>query len=165
MDPIREGIVRFVDKTSFTFQNVFQIFGFLPDGRELLEVDQTEEGQTVTFSDRTEEGWAGFSLNIPANASLSHATAGFLSRSAIWWVRSDPDAVVAHVWEKNEGYPRPKRKSRRVGAFHLEDNVEVQIGGSDEKGVTILVVTQSREPDALADAMKARSRAFKDHRG
>jgi len=164
MDPIRKGIVRFVDEASFAVQNACQTFGFLPDGRELVEISETDAGFTVSFSDRTEEGWPGFGLNIPAEAFFSQATGGILTRAAFWTVRSSPKAVLEHLSSNNDGFPGPEQGSERGRTFSLNDQVEIKVGGRG-KGVSFLVVKQTREPDSIEDAVRARVSSYKDRWG
>ena len=155
MDPLREGIVQLADKASLIVQNTFQTFGFLPDGRELIDVSSTEFGLTVTFSDRSAEGWPGFSLNIPSSAVFSHAMTGFLSRGAFWTVRQNPATVVQHLSDRNEGFPAITKDSRGRRAMALVHGVKVKFAAPSRK-VTLLTVVQTRDPDSIADAIRAR---------
>ncbi len=164
MDPIREGIVRFADNVSSVFQTVCQTFGFLPDGRELVKVTESDAGLTVAFSDRTDEGWPGFSLNIPAEAVFSHAMIRFLARRASWAMRLSSKAVVDHLSTYNDEFPSQDQDSGRGGGFSLENHVKVQIIDTG-KGVSLLVVTQSRDPDSIKDAIRARSSSFREQWG
>jgi len=164
MDRIREGIVQFVDKASFLVQNTFQTFGFLPDGRELVEVSETEGGLTVAFSDRSNEGWPGFSLNIPGEAALSHAMIGFLSRSAFWTVLLSSRAVVDHLSNRNTDFPAPGRGPEGRWTFSLNDQLKVRAGRTRD-GVTLLWVTQTRAADSIGDAIRARQASFKERWG
>jgi hypothetical protein len=164
MDPIRKGIVQLADEASFLVQHVCQTFGFLPDGRELVKVSESNAGLTAAFLDRSDEGWLGFTLNLPADASFSHATIGILSRSAFWWVRLSPKAVVNHLSTHNDGFPARGLDSGRGGSFSLENHVKVQVGGT-RNGVSLLVVTQTRDPDSIRDTIRARSSSFRERWG
>mgnify|MGYP001827006588 CR=1 FL=1 len=65
MDPIREGVMRFADKGSSVFQMVTQIFGLLPDGRELIRTEEKETSLRVSFSDRSDEGLSLIHISEP----------------------------------------------------------------------------------------------------
>jgi hypothetical protein len=159
MDPIREGVLKFFDKTSFALQNAGQTFGFLPDGRELVQISEVATGLTVTFSDRADEGWPGFSLSIPPEASFSHATMGILTRTGFWDVPLAPKAVADHLANNNHGFPAPDRSSASGRSFSLNDDVEVKVAGSRQRG-SFLVVKQTRDADSIEDAIRARSKAY-----
>ncbi|MGD2122250.1 MAG: hypothetical protein PVJ76_10925 [Gemmatimonadota bacterium] len=159
MDPIREGLIRFADKGSAIFQLVTRTFGFLPDGRELVKVEKGADGLQITFSDRSEEGWPPFSVNLPSNSEFSHASMGPLTRVAHWTVRDHPQAVTDHLIAHNEGFPEPDPRARKGQKFSLDDGVEVIVGGSERHDLTLLIVTQERDPDAIQEGMKARLRA------
>ena len=164
MDPIREGIVRFADKASGLVQNTFQIFGFLPDGRELVDVSDTEGGLMAAFSDRSDEGWGGFHVHLPAGVVFSHATIGFLSRKAFWAVRLPAKAVVDHLSGNNGEFPKPKRTGESRWSFWPDPQLEISVAGT-RKGITMIWVTQTREPVSIEDAIKARSSEFQKRWG
>ena len=84
MDMIRDGIANFADNWSRGWGQMFQTFGILPDGRELVEVTEEESGIVVGFSDRTEEGWPGFQLHLPSEAIFDQASNTLLERRASW---------------------------------------------------------------------------------
>ncbi len=44
MDAIRRGLLEAADKVSLAFQNAGKAFGFLEDGRDLIEVSEGLEG-------------------------------------------------------------------------------------------------------------------------
>ena len=161
MDPVREWIVTVADRASFGIQNAFQTFGFLPDGRELVELSETEVGLKAVFPDRSDDGWSGFTLNIPAESVFSHAMIGFLGRRVQWTVELSPRAVVSHLSTHNEGFPEPDRRSRWGRNFSLENGIEVGVFGSG-KGISMLAVRQLREPESIVDAIKARSASYKE---
>ena len=164
MDPIREGIIQIADNVSAGLQNAFQSFGFLPDGRELVEISETDDGLNVVFSDRSDEGWPGFSVNIPAEAAFSQAMIGFLARRASWTLRQGPKAVVDHLSSHNDGFPAPGRRSHRGWTFLLENGVEIGIGDAMD-GIVFLAVRQTREPDSIQDAIRARNQRYKERWG
>ncbi|MBT8396073.1 MAG: hypothetical protein HKO65_07575 [Gemmatimonadetes bacterium] len=164
MDPIREGIIQIADNVSAGLQNACQTFGFLPDGRELVDMSETDHGLKVAFSDRSEEGWPGFTVNLPAEALFSHAWIGFLARRAAWTVRQAPKAVVDHLSAYNEGFPAPGRRSYRGWTFLLDDGVEIGVGGARD-GIVFLAVKQTREPESIGDAIKARNSRYKERWG
>jgi len=164
MDPIREGIIQIADNVSAGLQNAFQTFGFLPDGRELVAVSETDAGLKATFPDRSDEGWPEFAVNIPAEAVFSHAWIGFLARRAAWTVRQAPKAVVDHLSANNEGFPAPGRRSYRGWTFLLEEGVEIGIGGARD-GIIFLAVKQTREPDSIEGAVRARNSRYKERWG
>jgi hypothetical protein len=162
MDPIRKGLIRFVDKTSGAFQMVTQIFGFLPDGRELVRTEEGAAGITVHFSDRSDDGWPPFSITIPRVAEFSNANMGFLTRGAHWTVPETPEDVIDHLTGHNNGFPEPNPGSGGPQKFEWEDGVKVRVVGSDRHNLTLLLVTQERAADAMQEAMTAKLRASRD---
>lgn len=156
MNPISTSLVHFIDRASFTLQNAFQTFGFLPDGRELVEITDAGAGQRVTFSDHSDEGWEGFSLNVPGEASFTHALQGVLRREAYWWIPLPAQAVAAHLLEYNELASSPDIPIGKSGSFPLSRNAKAQILGIRD-GASVLVVSQVRNPENLREAVKARS--------
>ena len=164
MDPIREGIIQIADKASFGLQTAFQTFGFLPDGRELVDTSESGAGLKATFPDRSDEGWPGFSVNIPSEAVFSHAMIGFLARRAHWTLRLSPGAVIDHLSTHNDGFPAPGRRSHRGWTFLLKNRVEIGVGGARD-GIMFLAVGQTRLPDSIEDAVKARNRRYKERWG
>jgi hypothetical protein len=158
MDPIREGLIRLADKSSAIFQLVTQTFGFLPDGRELVAAEKGPTGLTVSFSDRSEEGWLPFSINIPTNSEFSHANMGLLTRVAHWTIRDHPRAVLDHLLARNEGFPEADPRAKRGQKFSLDDGVEVIVAGSERHNMTFLIVTQERDPEAVQEGIQARLR-------
>jgi hypothetical protein len=161
MDPIREGIAQIADKVSWAFQNAFQTFGFLPDGRELVELSETDAGTTATFSDRSDEGWPGFSVNIPKEATFHQANMSFLGRRAQWVVAMAPKAVVDHLTVHNDGFPEPDRRPGGGWNFVLDGGVEVGVA-TPPRGYVLLAVKQARDPDSIEDVIRAKSEAYKE---
>jgi len=155
MDPLREGIVQLADKASLGIQNACQTFGFLPDGRELIDISSTEFGLGVTFSDRSAEGWPGFNLNLPSSAAFSHAMTGFLSRGAFWTIKQSPATVTRHLSDRNEGFPAFAGDPRGRRVLSLDNGVKITVGMASRKS-TLLSVVQARDPDSIADAIRAR---------
>ena len=164
MDPIREGIIQIADTAAFGLQNAFQTFGFLPDGRELVAMSGTEAGLDVTFPDRSDEGWPGFTVNIPADAVFSHAMIGFLARRASWTVRLPAKALIDHLSTRNDGFPAPGHRSYRGWTFVLENGVEIGIGDARD-GIMFLGIRQTREADSIEDAIRARNVRYKERWG
>ncbi len=159
MDPIREGVIRFIDKTSSTVQMVTRAFGFMPDGRELIRTDDGAAGLTVSFSDRADEGWPPFSLTIPREAHFALASMGLLTRQAQWHIRLHPEDVMDFLLGHNEGFPEPDPNPHERHKFEMDDGVTVIVGGSDRRAITLLFVTQARDPDSMQESMMNKLRA------
>ena len=162
MDPIREGLLRFADRTSSTFQMVTRIFGFMPDGRELIETKEGAAGLTVSFSDRADEGWPPFSLTLPRGSHFSQASMGLLTRGAHWNIREHPENVIDFLLGHNEGFPEPDQAFRGRQRFDMGNGARVTVGGSDRHAITLLFVTQERDPDSMQEGMMNKLRSSRD---
>lgn len=159
MDPIREGIIKATDEVSTLFQHVTRSFGFLPDGRELVTSVEGETGLQVTLSDRADEGWPPVSFQIPREAEFSHATMGTLTRVAGWSIPLAPESILDFLVAHNPQLPDPKKAgSRSAWKFRLSEKTNLQIAGTG-RPVSGLWVTQTRKPEDLREAVRARARA------
>lgn len=88
------GVVRTIDRWYVQMQNLARSVGLLGSGREAItEVDEDSLRYAV-FADLSDEGWPGFRMVIPPEATLSHTTASVFYRGAHYRSEVPPEELV-----------------------------------------------------------------------
>lgn len=149
-----ERFMGVADDFSFIVQNAAKSVGFLPDGREHVEVEEGPEGRVVTLADHADEGWPELRVGLPASATFNYALAGPVTRVATWTVDAEPDAVLRELAEHPE-VPDFGRGSGRHVEIDLGDDAELRVGPHDS-GRTGLLLRQRRDPAVVPEVLKRR---------
>ena len=75
-------VVQTVDRWYLGVQDLARSVGILGSGRESIQEHEDEGLRYAEFPDLSDEGWPGFRMVIPPEATLSHTTAGVFYRGA-----------------------------------------------------------------------------------
>jgi len=159
MDGIRRGILRAADQLTLAGLHAGKIFGFLGSGLDSVVHEEGESGPVVRFPDLSAEGWREFVVPLPTDAQFTYASAGPLSRMALWGVAEKRDRVLGEL----EGRPDGLRFEAQPDGSReatLGEGITVRVHDRRSNG-TMLVVTQVREPGAIKDVIRSRAAARK----
>jgi len=142
------------DDLSFIVQNAGKSFGFLPDGREHVEVEEGPSGPVVTFVDHADEGWPTLRVGLPGSATFNYAAAGPITRVATWTVDAGLDPVLRELAAHPEVPDFERGTGRRV-AIPLGDDAELRVAPHGEGG-TGLFLRQRRDPSVVPEVLNRR---------
>jgi hypothetical protein len=160
MNALRTSALRFVDELTLSVRSAGQAFAFLSDGRELVQLSETETGLEGRFPDHADEGWPALSFPLPRDATFHQATSSVLTRSAAFGLLAGLNEV-----EKIIDYAglRGKRSGPdfrvELGPDASMRAVECRPNGQRIRLITTIMVRQSREPDAIVTALANRGRS------
>ena len=87
-------VVRTVDRWYVQIQNLARSVGLLGSGREAIEEVDENSLRYAVFADLADEGWPGFRMVIPPEATLSHTTGGVFYRGAHYRSEVPPEELV-----------------------------------------------------------------------
>lgn len=155
VDEFREGALRFLDNAVAALLSSGQSFCFLPDGRDLVDVVKAETGMIGRFSDHADEGWPALEFPVPAAARFHQATVSVLTRSAVFFLDDDVEAVE----ELARVVGLPGERSGHVFRARPGPNTTYTAAGTARPGrdpVTLITVRQQREPEAIRTAFANR---------
>ena len=156
MDALREGLLRAADDISLAFQNAGQSFGFLADGRSLIETSRDDAGDSVaTLPSLSDEGWPEVRVPLPTNANFHSAATGPLSRVARWTVERPARDVLEELSARADSAPFESRADGRAVAS-LGSRARLSVKAASP-GMTLLSVKQVREPDAIREVLRGRA--------
>ena len=154
MNMIRRKLLRAADQVILAGAHGFKFFGFLGSDRERVEIHLGDEGDVARFSDLAEEGWPGFDVPLPEDASFGYANASILSRIAIWHV---PVGVATVVRELEERAPELRFVESSDGTLAAELAGGITVRLAKLKGATMLAVKQERTAESIADVIRSRT--------
>ena len=158
MDGIRRGILRAADQLTLAGLHAGKTFGFLGSGLDSVGHEEGESGPAVRFPDLGSEGWPEFVAPLPTEAQFGYASAGTLSRLALWKVPDQPDRVAGEL----EGRPGGLRfEAQRDGALEASpgEGITIRIRQAGADG-SVLLVKQVRKPDRIADVIRSRAKTW-----
>lgn len=149
-----ERFMGVADDLSFIVQNAGKSFGFLPDGREHVEVEEGPSGPVVTFANHADEGWPELRVGLPESTTFNYAAAGPVTRIATWTVDAEMDAVLGELAAHPE-VPDFERGTGRKVDIALDDDAELRVAPHGE-GRTGLLLRQRRDPGVVPEVLKRR---------
>ena len=155
MDAIRKGLLEAADKVSFVFQNAGKSFGFLEDGRDLVELSEGSEGWVARLRDHADEGWPEVEVAIPAGAEFQYALSGPLSRVVLWRVAAIESEVLKELETRIDGV-RFEPRARGGAVATIGNNARLTVA-AQSSGKTMLSLKQARDPDAIQDVLRKRA--------
>ena len=159
MNGIRRGILRAADQLTLVGLHAGKMFGFLGSGLDSVVHDEGESGPVVRFPDLSSEGWPEFVVALPVHAQFRYASAGPLSRMALWHVPERRDRVIGELEGRPDGL-RFEVKADGSREATLGEGTTVRAHEEKPDG-TLLAVKQVREPGAIADVLRSRAAARK----
>jgi hypothetical protein len=160
MDDIRTQALRILDEVILVLRNGGQSFAFFSDGRDMVEVIQTEEGPVAQLSDHEDEGWPPVEFPLHPSARFFRGVESVLSRS-VAFVHHDGKAEVVAALKgaglemvREDGEDRARLGSCALLRVHgwRHDGLD---SGREHAG-TIVTVTQRRSPEAIRQALRAK---------
>ena len=155
MDAIRTGLLEAADKVSLAFQNAGKAFGFLEDGRDLIEVSEGLEGLVARLRDHADEGWPEVQVNLPAGAEFLYALTAPLSRAVLWTTEATETEVLKELETRSDGL-RSESRTRGGAVATLGPNVRLTVAAA-RAGKTMIAVKQVRDPDAIREVLQKRA--------
>lgn len=158
MDRIRRGILRAADQLTLAGLHAGKTFGFLGSGLDSVVHEEGQSGPVVRFPDLSPEGWPGFVVPLPGVAQFRYASAGPLSRMALWQVSERQDRVIGELEGRPDG---PRFEAQRDGAREasLGEGITVRVRHDGSDG-SFLVVKQVREPEKIVDVIRSRAKTW-----
>jgi hypothetical protein len=152
-------LVQTVDRWYVGVQDVARSFGILGSGRESVQEVEEDGGlRYVEFPDLADEGWPGFRMVLPDEASFSHATSGAFYRGAHY--RSDlvrEELVVRYKAALMDAGLRYESRDDPVEDFlrtgDLGGDVRIRVTRSRRGGTTISI-GQYRERGRVEAALR-----------
>jgi hypothetical protein len=155
MNRLGSSLFRLADDVAFSVQNAGKTFGFLSDGRDLVEIVAGSVGSVAILPDHEDEGWPELRIVIPEGAQFQYAASGPLTRVAIWTVDRPLADVVRELTSRPDGPPEPSSVAARV-VFDLGGSGELRLKAAESER-TLIVLRQRRDPDAVVTVLKSRS--------
>ena len=155
MDAIRSALLEVADSASVAVLNAGKAFGFLEDGRDLIEEVNVEGGLVARLRDHADEGWPEVEIPLPAGSMFRYALAAPLSRAAMWSVSGTETGVRQEI-EARARNARFEPGSRGGFKALLGTGIRLAVM-SGREGEVLLTVKQVREPDAIADVLRNRA--------
>ncbi len=152
MDPIRTKALEIVDSVDQTVRGAAQIFGFLSDERDRLDVSTLEDCVEVRFADRADEGWPGFAVSLPKSFTFFITTSSVLTRQATFRSRAPLEQVEAEL----TAAAIRRTSSGREWTIDRGNGVTLKVGVSTR--ASFVVISQRRDPDAIQASLKRRVR-------
>jgi len=158
MDGIRRGILRAADQLTLVGLHAGKTFGFLGSGLDSVVHEEGGSGPAVRFPDLALEGWPEFVAPLPREAQFVYASAGPLSRMAVWKVPDQQDRVAGELDGRLGGR---RFEAQRDGALEasLGEGITIRVRQARSDG-SILAVKQVREPDRIPDVIRSRARTW-----
>jgi hypothetical protein len=142
-------VVRTVDRWYVGVQDLARSVGILGSGRESIREYEAEGLRYAEFPDLDDEGWPGFRMVLPSEATFSHATSGVFYRGAHF--RSDlvrEELVVRYKAALLDDGLRYESRDDPVEDFlrtgDLGGDVRIRITGS-RRGHTTISIGQYRD--------------------
>ena len=156
MDPLRTGLLRIADDFSLAVQNAARSFAFYSDGRDFVQLRETESGVSGEFPDHTDEGWPALQFQLPNGTQFQRASSSLLTRNAFF--TSSHSVADLERWFSELGLVVTQRSGSRWTAT-LGEGAEVRaIEPKSHFGVTsppsAILITQRRTPDSLVQAIQ-----------
>ena len=155
MDAFRTGLMRIADNNYLNFQHATKMFGFLEDGRDLVDISHGEVRPVATFRDHSDEGWPEVRVGLPVDARFVSAASGTLTRVAKWKLRG-PESEILEELSSHPDVPAFESRAKGGVVAKLGFNATFAV-----KGLTAewsgLMLKQVREPEAIRTALKNRA--------
>lgn len=160
MDSWKRGLLQLADEVVSGAATAGITFGFLADGREIVEFVPGEGLVTAVFSDHDDEGWPGFELRLPEGFVLQHAFFGVLRRH-IALMAPRPLSRVREEFETLAGVDLvPRVDGGRAWHATLDGGIDVTLMGTER--ASSLALRQPRDPSSIGDALHNRVLRFKE---
>ncbi len=156
MDPIRAGLLRIADDISLALQNAHRSFGFYSDGRDFVQVRETESGLLGEFPDHTDEGWPALAFQLPADAAFQRASSGVLTRDALFTSAHSGADLERRFAEAGSAV---RNHSESGWSARLSDEAVMRVTSPRSHfGVpsppSAILIAQRRTPDAIGQALQ-----------
>lgn len=159
MKEMRRGILRAADQLALVGLHAGKMFGFLGSGLDSVVHEEGQSGPVVRFPDLSSEGWPEFVVPLPSHAHFRYASAGPLSRMALWEVPEKKDRVIGEL----EGRPDGLRFEAQADSSReatLGEGITIRVNRVGSEG-SFLAVKQVRKPEAIADVIRSRAAPWK----
>ncbi len=138
-------------------QDVARSAGILGSGRESIQESETDGIRYAEFPDLADEGWPGFRMALPPEATFSHATSGAFYRGAHFHsdlVREELvvryKAAVLDAGLRYQSRDDPKDDFIRTG--DLGGDVRIRVSRT-RRGRTTISIGQYRDRDKVEAAI------------
>ncbi len=158
MNRIRRSILRAADQLTLAGLHAGKTFGFLGSGLDSVVHEEGQSGPVVRFPDLSLEGWPGFVVPLPRGAQFRYASAGPLSRMALWEVSEKQDRVIGELEGRPDG-PRFAAQPEGAREASLGEGITVRVHQYRSDG-SLLVVKQVREPERIVDVIRSRAKTW-----
>jgi hypothetical protein len=158
MDALRARVLRMADDMTMALRNAGQAFSFLSDGRDMVEVVESEAGLVARLTDHEDEGWPPLEFPLPEAARFHQATEGVLTRSAVFALEGDMEPVRAVAESAGLDVSMGNRtvRARLAGGAELVAR-EIRPGRGPIDVLTMIRVRQRRDPGAIVTALAGRA--------
>lgn len=154
MNAVGKSLLRLADDISLAMHNAGISFGFLGDGRDLIEISEGVDGRIARFPDHSDEGWPEVHTALPGDARFQYAASGPLSRVALWTVARAESEVVKRLSSRTDG-PAFKPRVQGGAIAKLGPGATVQVKGASG-AVTVVRIKQTRAPEAIGEVLRNR---------
>jgi hypothetical protein len=160
MDGWRHSLLHLADNLVCSTATAGITFGFLADGREIVDIVSGAGVRTADFSDHADEGWPGFHLRLPDGVAFQGAFFSVLGRRAHFIASRPAERIVEELGRLNDLDFAPAVDGINHWNATRDDGVEVAVQGTD-RGCG-LAVRQFRDADAIGEALRNRVLRFRE---